>query len=128
MTHATPDSRPPRLRAEYRWTNRKAHSFLDALAQHGKVAAAARAVGMTRQSACRLGQRIPVVADDAFWSSKVTVPPAKATLSERKATLLPPKVTVPGLFASGPCNKCNIAPDRRCRLRPGPRSAKARAL
>ena len=58
-----PAARPPRSHAEYRWTNRKAHAFLDALAQHGKVAAAARAVGMTRQSAYRLKQRIPVVAE-----------------------------------------------------------------
>ena len=68
MTHATPDSRPPHPRAE--WTNRKVHAFPDALAQHGKVAAAARAVGMTRQPACRLRQRIPVVADDAFGAAK----------------------------------------------------------
>ena len=45
MTHAPPEARLPRPRSEYRWTNRKAHAFLDALAQHGKVAAAARAVG-----------------------------------------------------------------------------------
>lgn len=63
MTHVTPDSHSPRPTAEYRWTNRKAHAFLDALAEHGKVAAAARAVGMTRQSAYRLRRRIPVVAE-----------------------------------------------------------------
>ena len=63
MTHSTREARPPRPYAEYRWTNRKAHAFLDALAQHGKVAAAARAVGMTRQSAYRLRERVPVVAE-----------------------------------------------------------------
>ena len=64
MTHSPPpESRPTRSHADYRWTNRKAHAFLDALALHGKVAAAARAVGMTRQSAYRLRQRIPVVAE-----------------------------------------------------------------
>ena len=63
MTQTSPDSRPPRPTAEYRWTKRKAYAFLDALAQHGKVAAAARTVGMTRQSAYRLRQRIPVVAE-----------------------------------------------------------------
>jgi hypothetical protein len=63
MTHAPPEARPSRPRAEYRWTNRKAHAFLDALALHGKVAAAARAVGMTRQSAYRLKHRVPVVAE-----------------------------------------------------------------
>ena len=63
MTNPSPHARPQRPFAEYRWTNRKAHAFLDALAQHGKVAAAARAVGMTRQSAYKLKDRVPVVAD-----------------------------------------------------------------
>lgn len=63
MTHAPPPARTPRPRAEYRWTNRKAQAFLDALACHGKVAVAARAVGMTRQSAYRLRDRVPVVAE-----------------------------------------------------------------
>ena len=63
MTHPQPQARPPRPRSEYRWTPRKAHAFLDALALHGKVAAAARTVGMTRQSAYKLKQRIPVVAE-----------------------------------------------------------------
>jgi hypothetical protein len=63
MTHGPPEARVARTHAEYRWTNRKAHAFLDALAQHGKVAAAARAVGMTRQSAYRLRDRVPIVAE-----------------------------------------------------------------
>jgi len=63
MTHSTPDSRPPRSSAEFRWTPHKAHAFLDALALHRKVAAAARAVGMTRQSAYRLKYRVPIVAE-----------------------------------------------------------------
>ena len=63
MTHAPPEARSPRPRSDYRWTPRKAHAFLDALACHGKVAAAARAVGMTRQSAYKLKQRVPVVAE-----------------------------------------------------------------
>ena len=63
MTHAPPEARPPRPRGEYRWPPRKAHAFLEALALHGKVAAAARAVGMTRQSAYKLKQRVPVVAE-----------------------------------------------------------------
>jgi|GEM_PF-3712237 len=36
--------------------------FLEALAACGKVAAAARSVGMTRQSAYRLRARVPLVA------------------------------------------------------------------
>jgi molybdenum-dependent DNA-binding transcriptional regulator ModE len=63
MTHTSLHVRAPRPHAEYRWTNRKAHAFLDALALHGKVAAAARAVGMTRKSAYRLRDREPVVAE-----------------------------------------------------------------
>jgi molybdenum-dependent DNA-binding transcriptional regulator ModE len=63
MTQHAPDARVPRSAAEYRWTDNKALAFLQALAQHGKVAAAARAVGMTRQSAYRLRQRIPALAE-----------------------------------------------------------------
>jgi hypothetical protein len=63
MTHQSTMPRSPRTSAEYRWNPRKAHAFLDALACHGKVAAAARAVGMTRQSAYRLRDRVPVVAE-----------------------------------------------------------------
>lgn len=84
MTPTPPPPRNPRPTAEYRWTPRKAHAFLDALAQHGKVAAAARSVGMTRQSAYRLRERIPVVAD--AW------PRAQALGRARrlgKATVLP---------------------------------------
>jgi molybdenum-dependent DNA-binding transcriptional regulator ModE len=63
MTHPTPDPRIPRSAADYRWTDNKAFAFLQALAQHGKVAAAARSVGMTRQSAYRLKPRVPAMAE-----------------------------------------------------------------
>jgi hypothetical protein len=63
MTPAPPPARPPRSAPEYRWTADKAHAFIEALAQHGKVAAAARSVGMTRQSAYRLRDRVPQVAE-----------------------------------------------------------------
>jgi hypothetical protein len=53
---------PPRSNADYRWTPDKALAFLGALAECGKVAAAARAVGMTRQSAYRLKARSALVA------------------------------------------------------------------
>ncbi len=53
---------PPRPDADYRWTPAKAMGFLEALAACGKVAAAARSVGMTRQSAYRLRARVPLVA------------------------------------------------------------------
>ena len=63
MTHAPHHARPPRPFAEYRWTPPKALAFIEALATHGKVAAAARAVGMTRQSAYRLKQRVPAMSE-----------------------------------------------------------------
>jgi len=67
MTH---DSIPPpaavsrpaagshrRPNSDYRWTPRKAMAFLDLLAAGESVAAAARMVGMSRQSAYRLRTR-----------------------------------------------------------------------
>jgi hypothetical protein len=90
MTHAPPDARTPRTSAEYRWTPSKAHAFIEALALHGKVAAAARAVGMTRQSAYRLRDRVPQVADvwvraqavgRARRRGKVTVSPTQGDTS-----------------------------------------------
>jgi hypothetical protein len=90
MTHAPPAARSPRPTAEYRWTPAKAHAFIEALARHGKVAAAARAVGMTRQSAYRLRDRVPQVAE--VWAfaqaagraprrGKATVSPAQGDTS-----------------------------------------------
>ena len=51
-------SRPRRCNADYRWTLPKAMAFLEALAQCGEVAEAARAVGMSRQAAYRLRARL----------------------------------------------------------------------
>jgi hypothetical protein len=59
---ASPAPAPPRSDSDYRWTPDKALAFLGALAECGKVAAAARAVGMTRQSAYRLKARSALVA------------------------------------------------------------------
>ena len=94
MTPNPPDSRSPRSFAEYRWTNRKAHAFLDALALHGKVAAAARALGMTRQSAYRLKQRVPVVAEG--WAR------AQAIGRARRRGELPAMTTRPGQGDTSP--------------------------
>jgi len=44
------------------WTGDKAKAFLRALARYGKVAPAARAVGMSRQAAYRLRGRAPQFA------------------------------------------------------------------
>jgi hypothetical protein len=53
---------PLRSHADYRWTPDKAMAFLEALATCGKIAEAARGVGMTRQSAYRLRTRSALVA------------------------------------------------------------------
>jgi hypothetical protein len=64
MTHhaPAPARAEPRCNADYRWTPAKAMAFLEALAANGKVAEAARSVGMTRQSAYRLRSRSAEVA------------------------------------------------------------------
>jgi len=87
MTHTPHDARTPRTRAEYRWTSRKAHAFLDALALHGKVASAARAVGMTRQSAYKLRDRIPALAGD--WQRAQAIGRARRRGEPRKVTAAP---------------------------------------
>lgn len=51
-------SRPPRCNADYRWTVPKALAFLEALAESGRVAAAAQAVGMSRQAGYRLRDKL----------------------------------------------------------------------
>jgi len=71
MTPTPPDARAPRPSAEYRWNPHKAHAFIEALASHGKVAVAARSVGMTRQSAYRLRDRVPQVAE--VWAQAQAV-------------------------------------------------------
>ncbi|TCM17885.1 hypothetical protein EDF56_105231 [Novosphingobium sp. PhB165] len=53
---AAPKSR--RSNADYRWTRAKILTFLHALARTTSVAAAARHVGMSRQSAYRLRARL----------------------------------------------------------------------
>ncbi len=60
--HAAPPD-APQTYDEYRWTPHKALAFLQALSECGKVAQAARAVGMTRQSAYRLRRRSAMVAE-----------------------------------------------------------------
>jgi hypothetical protein len=91
MTHTPPDARPPRSAAEYRWNPRKAEAFIDALARHGRVAAAARSVGMTRQSAYKLRARVPQVAE--VWARAQAIGRAR-----RRGEL--PKATHAGASAS----------------------------
>ena len=86
MTHTPPPARTPRPSAEYRWTQAKALIFIEALAWHGKVAAAARSVGMTRQSAYRLRARVPQVAEvwDYALAARRERQRAKVTVSPRQ--------------------------------------------
>ena len=49
----------------YHWTTCKAQVFLGALAELGRVGEAARAVGMSRQSAYKLRQRL---GDDTLFA------------------------------------------------------------
>jgi hypothetical protein len=60
MDQPAPDTaRPPRRsNADYRWTVPKVTDFLEALSRTGKVAEAARSVGMSRQAAYRLRARL----------------------------------------------------------------------
>lgn len=60
---ATPARPARRCNADYRWTVKKVEAFLRALGRCGKVAEAAREVGMSRQSAYRLKARL---ADPRF--------------------------------------------------------------
>ncbi|MFB0614190.1 hypothetical protein [Aurantiacibacter poecillastricola] len=53
-----------------RWTGPKAAAFLKALARHGKVAKAAREVGMSRQAAYRLRARAPKFAEMWDWAMR----------------------------------------------------------
>lgn len=58
MPHTHRPRPPRRSNAEYRWSRLRIHAFLRALAVTGSVAAAARAVGVSRQSAYRLRRRL----------------------------------------------------------------------
>ncbi|MDN3645457.1 hypothetical protein QWY75_04440 [Pontixanthobacter aestiaquae] len=61
MDHHQPSpdsSKTRRSNADYRWTVPKVRAFLGALAKYGRVSEAARAVGMSRQSAYKLRARL----------------------------------------------------------------------
>jgi len=85
----------------YRWTTRKAQVFLGALADLGRVGEAARAVGMSRQSAYKLRERLGEGAlfarvwDDAQASGRAKR--RERRRAARKATGLPPESDVFGL-------------------------------
>lgn len=64
-----------------RWTGEKASTFLKLLGRTGKVAASARAVGMSRQAAYRLRARAPRFAE--YWDMAMEVA-AKRKASSRR--------------------------------------------
>lgn len=72
MSASTPSPQSPALRPQHNgWSARRQQRFLDHLASHGSVAAAARHVGMSRQSAYWL-RRQPCGADFArSWDAAV---------------------------------------------------------
>ncbi len=87
--HAPIPPASPRSNHDYRWTWPKALEFLHALADCGKVAEAARVVGMTRQSAYRLRERSALVAEG--WPLALAAGQerraARARVRRRKVTL-----------------------------------------
>ena len=86
----------------YRWTTLKAQVFLGALADLGRIGEAARAVGMSRQSAYRLRERLgegglfAQVWDHAQAEGRAKRE-ARRRGSRRKATPLAPERDIFGL-------------------------------
>ena len=73
-----------------RWTGPKAAQFLKALSRTGKVAPAAREVGMSRQAAYRLRERAPKFAQMWDWAMREAVRrQAEAREAKRRARVHP---------------------------------------
>jgi len=85
----------------YHWTTLKAQVFLGALADLGRVGEAARAVGMTRQSAYKLRERLGEATLFAqLWDDAQAEGHRKRQARRRagrKATALPPDSDIFGL-------------------------------
>jgi hypothetical protein len=98
---------PPRIAKSslpdpsYHWTTLKAQVFLGALADLGRVEDAARAVGMSRQSAYRLRARLGEGTLFArMWEQAQAEGRTKRRTrrrAARKATVLPPESDMFGL-------------------------------
>jgi len=89
--HPAPAPDPPRARkprqstADYRWTQPKVIAFLEALSRTGRVADAARAVGMSRQAAYDLRARLASPRfDSAFEDARRTGTRARAAASRAR--------------------------------------------
>ena len=85
----------------YHWTTVKARVFIGALADLGRVSEAARAVGMSRQSAYRLRERL---GEDRLFARAWDKAEAQGRARRRarrvvtrKATPLPPESDIFGL-------------------------------
>lgn len=83
----------------YHWTTRKAAVFLSKLAEHGRVGEAAALVGMSRQSAYRLRERLGQegVFAQAWDRAQAEGRAKRAGARRRKATPLPPERDIFGL-------------------------------
>jgi hypothetical protein len=85
----------------YHWTTVKVRVFLGALAEFGSIAEAARQVGMTRQSAYRLRQRLGEGGLFArAWDKAQEVGRARRRARRGppcKETVLPPESDIFGL-------------------------------
>ncbi len=68
-----------------RWTGDKAAAFLRHLSRHGKVALAARDVGMSRQAAYRLRARAPKFAEMWDWAMREAADRRREALAKRGA-------------------------------------------
>lgn len=82
---ASPRRRARQCNADYRWTVPKVQDFLRALEQCGRVAEAARAVGMSRQAAYALRARLDGPAfREAFECARRTGLRARAAASRAR--------------------------------------------
>ena len=96
-----PPAKPALPDSAYHWTTRKALVFLGALADLGRVSEAARAVGMSRQSAYRLRKRLGESGKLARAWDKAAAQGREKRRARRleagKATRLPPERDLFGL-------------------------------
>lgn len=94
----SPAARPRQCTADYRWTQPKVVAFLEALAQCGRVAEAARVVGMSRTSAYRLRARMASTRfEAAFEGARRSGIRARAAASQARMAIPPSRWDGPGI-------------------------------